>query len=667
VLVASGIAMADGRNEFIRYQPLTTGAYRVKVSGEGSKGEYFLTKNFSPAVSVTMTPSVNENDIATLAGTISDPDPLDTHTVVINWGAGEGSTTLNLAAGVTTFSATHQYLDDNPSGTASDVYPIGVAVTDNHGASGSASTSTTVNNAAPSALVANSGTIDENGTFTLTGSFADPGTQDTHTLVINWGPGEGTTTLNLAAGVTAFSASHQYVDDNASGTASDIYPISLALTDDDTGATSAATSVTVNNVAPVLSNVAVTAVIDENGTATLTGNIADVGAQDSFTLNVAWGDGQISTYTYGAGTTSFSVSHQYLDDNPSGTPSDVYDIILTLTDDDTRVTTAATSVTVNNVAPVVGPVGGPSPSPSVRGQTLAFSGSFSHVGSQDTHQVSWDFGDGTVIGFHPSTDAGALAPMQVYAAAGNYTVTLTVRDDDTGTTSSSQSITIAVVALQDDPFIPGATDLVVGGANDANDLIRFNPVGSDGTIELTLNGVSLGNYQPTGRLIAFGQGGNDDIEVASSINLMTWLYGNAGSDRLKAAGGISLVMGGDGNDLLLGASGRSVLIGGTGADRLIGGSGEDILIGGPTSHDGHDASLFSILAEWGSSRTYAERVDNLRGMATGPRLNGDIFLTNVTVLDDGVEDKMTGASALDWFWAFGPDRITDDRDEEFLG
>ena len=128
-----------------------------------------------------------------------------------------------------------------------------------------------------------------------------------------------------------------------------------------------------------------------------------------------------------------------------------------MTDDDTGVGTAATSVTVNNVAPVIGPIVGPSPSPGVRGQTLAFSGSFTDVGTLDTHQVSWDFGDGTVIAFHPSTDPGALAPSHVYTAAGPYTLTLTVRDDDTGTTASSKSITIVVVALQDDPFIR-ATD-----------------------------------------------------------------------------------------------------------------------------------------------------------------------------------------------------------------
>jgi hypothetical protein len=50
-LVASGVAFADGRNEFILYQPLVTGTYRVKVSSQSSTlGEYFLTKDFGPAI-----------------------------------------------------------------------------------------------------------------------------------------------------------------------------------------------------------------------------------------------------------------------------------------------------------------------------------------------------------------------------------------------------------------------------------------------------------------------------------------------------------------------------------------------------------------------------------------------------------------------------------------
>src|SRR5207237_70880 len=161
--------------------------------------------------------------------------------------------------------------------------------------------------------VLNSGTIDENGTFTLTGSFTDPGTQDSHTVVISWGPGEGSTTLNLAAGVTTFSAGHQYLDDNPTGTASDTYPVSVTVTDDDTypigvtvtdddtGSASAAASVVVNNVAPVLAGVgnsaATIGAVAEGQAVTVSATFTDVGTADTHTAVVEWGDGMTTTAT----------------------------------------------------------------------------------------------------------------------------------------------------------------------------------------------------------------------------------------------------------------------------------------------------------------------------------------------------------------------------------
>src|SRR5439155_1392496 len=152
--------------------------------------------------SLTSPTAINENDTYTLSGTFSDAGTLDTHTVVITWGNGEGSTTLSLAAGVTSFSASHQYLDDNPSGTSSDTYPISVTVTDDDTGSGSGSTSVTVLNALPRITgLSGPSSINENGVYTLNGTFHHDTTLGTHRVVINWGggtpgqPSEGTTTI----------------------------------------------------------------------------------------------------------------------------------------------------------------------------------------------------------------------------------------------------------------------------------------------------------------------------------------------------------------------------------------------------------------------------------------------------------------------------------------
>lgn len=70
----------------------------------------------------------------------------------------------------------HTYLDDNPTGTASDVYRVGVTVTDDDSDTSPLATAfVTVTNVAPvfGAVTLTPGSIDENGGVTLAGTFAD--------------------------------------------------------------------------------------------------------------------------------------------------------------------------------------------------------------------------------------------------------------------------------------------------------------------------------------------------------------------------------------------------------------------------------------------------------------------------------------------------------------
>src|SRR5262249_30641122 len=146
------------------------------------------------------------------------------HTVVIRWGDGSADTTLTLPATVVSFTTSHRYLDNR---AGDEAFAVAVTVTDQDGASASGGTAVIVANVAPAnvALSAAPATIDEDGTTTLSGSFTDPGTLDTHTVVISWGDGSADTALSLAAGVLGFSASHRYLD-NRPGDA----PFALAVT-----------------------------------------------------------------------------------------------------------------------------------------------------------------------------------------------------------------------------------------------------------------------------------------------------------------------------------------------------------------------------------------------------------------------------------------------------
>src|SRR5262249_47691853 len=162
--------------------------------------------------------------------------------------------------------------------------------------------------------------------------------------------------------------------------------------------------------------------------------------------------------------------------------------------DDSGSGSAATSLTVNNVAPTVSPISGPSPSPGVRGQTLAFIGFFTDVGTLDTHTVTWNFGDGTGdFGPTSATQGTAGNTTHVFAASGTFNVTFKVKDDDGGVTTVSKQVTIVAAGLQDDPCEPGKKLLAVGGTT-GDDTIVFTPVGNTGAVQVCINGVSQGTF-----------------------------------------------------------------------------------------------------------------------------------------------------------------------------
>jgi len=128
-----------------------------------------------------------DSGIQTVA-TFTDPvgaEALGEYKATIAWGD-QSTSTLNLAAGVLAFSTSHQSLNNLP-GNAS--YPSAVTVTDSGLASTSASASVEVDNVAPSGLVLNlsQSSILEDGSTTLTGTFADPGSKDAHTVMNHWG------------------------------------------------------------------------------------------------------------------------------------------------------------------------------------------------------------------------------------------------------------------------------------------------------------------------------------------------------------------------------------------------------------------------------------------------------------------------------------------------
>src|SRR5262249_32656222 len=75
------------------------------------------------------------------------------------------------------------------------------------------------------------------------------------------------------------------------------------------------------------------------------------------------------------------------------------------------------------------------------------------------------------------------------------------------------------------------------GRAEQTDLSQFRRRGRRGVGEVMLNGVKLGRFHPTGRIIAYGGEGNDVIAADRRISLPAELYGGGGDDRLTGGRG----------------------------------------------------------------------------------------------------------------------------------
>ncbi len=277
----------------------------------------------------------------------------------------------------------------------------------------------TVSNVAPTVAAGTDQTTIVGSEIQFAGSFADPGTADTH--IIKWDFGDGGNKWGSLTPVHTYAATG-------------LYEVTLTITDDDGAKGSDMLSVDVLDQAPTLSGISVSPPsINEGENILLTGSMSAREADSMLFLALSWGDGMTETHEFTPSSSFFSIAHTYVDDAPSATPSDSYPIGLRLSDETGAFTTTTAVAVVDNVAPEVD--AGPDRTVDV-GQNTLFTAVISDPGTLDTHTISWDFGDGSVR-------SSGLSVSHIFNTEGSYQVTVSVEDDDGG--RCLQKINVAVV------------------------------------------------------------------------------------------------------------------------------------------------------------------------------------------------------------------------------
>src|SRR5712691_6043059 len=214
----------------------------------------------------------------------------------------------------------------------------------------------------------------------------------------------------------------------------------LISADDGKGGAAQATFTTESNPkAPTATIHGATATVKEGATITLTASaISDSADDNTAGFKFKWTASEYGNALPGSTSATYVLK---VDDEGS------YTITLQATDDG-GVPSAIVSVTIAAVdsRPNVSGLQVSNPMIVTSQQSLTFTGIYADAGGpvDGTYQATWNFGDGN------STSAaapGGLTATHAYSAAGTYTATLTVKDDD-GTPGSATTTVKVLTPLQ---------------------------------------------------------------------------------------------------------------------------------------------------------------------------------------------------------------------------
>jgi PKD domain-containing protein len=414
---------------------------------DGSENEYtanvtVTVSNVPPTVDAGGPYSGAEGSAISLGGvggaTATDPDVGDVLTY--KWTV---NTTGIDAGGTCTFSPSNTVL--NPSVTCTDdsdgavgaKFTLTLEVKDGVGGhTVTVNADLTVTNALPE-VQANGGSGNEGAAISISASFTDAGTNDTHpTKVWSYTAGAG-----VDAGATCSFGSTSALSTTITCTDDGTFNIKYSVTDDDGDTGEGTATVTVANLAP---DVQATGGSGNEGAAiNISASFTDAGTNDTHPTKV-W------SYTAGAGvdagaTCSFG-STSALSTTITCTDDGTFNIKYSVTDDDGATGEGTATVTVANVAPDVQATGGS----GNEGAAINISASFTDAGSNDTHPTKvWSYTAGAGVDAGATCSFGSTSALSTTITCtddGTFTIKYSVTDDDGDTGEGTATVSVANVA-----------------------------------------------------------------------------------------------------------------------------------------------------------------------------------------------------------------------------
>ena len=254
------------------------------------------------------------------------------------------------------------------------------------------------------------------------------------------------------------------------------YDATVTVTDDDGASTTETLNVTVNNVAPSIETDD-SRTGDEGSAVEFNATISDPGT-DALTITWDFGDGSDPVTTdYNESPTPYeaTTSHTY-------TQNGVYTATVTATDSDGATTVREVEVTVSNVVPVIESLTGDTE--INEGDTATFNAIATDAGDDELTYI-WDFGEGTE---QLAVGNEQLPVEHTYTDDGEYTVTLTVRDEDGVEAVQTHEIAVnntvpVITSLTGDPRVDEGdpANFAVSASDAGDDTLTYAWDFGDGT------------------------------------------------------------------------------------------------------------------------------------------------------------------------------------------